>query len=34
MSFGFDEDAIPYVMDVNGEQGTDPEQVKEDGKGP
>jgi hypothetical protein len=26
---GFDEDAIPYVIDVNGEPGTDPEQIKE-----
>ncbi len=33
-AFGFDEDAIPYVVDVNGERGTDPEQIKEDGKGP
>ena len=34
VAFGFDEDAIPYVTDVNGERGTDPEQIKEDGKAP
>jgi hypothetical protein len=34
VAFGFDEDAIPYVTNVNGERGTDPEKIKEDGKVP
>lgn len=34
VEFSFDEDAIPYVTDVGGERGTDPEKIRDDGKGP
>lgn len=32
--FGFDEDAIPYVIEVDGERATDVPKLIEDGRGP
>jgi hypothetical protein len=34
VAFGFDREAIPYVIDVGGEPGTDPEKIKVDGQRP
>jgi len=32
--FGFDEDAIPYVTELDQQKATDPRQIVEDGRGP